>query len=156
MADLPNKPIAHTMRAQRLVNLLVRGLLRIPGLSRIIGSRLVTLYVIGRKSGRKYTVPVAYLAEGNALLVGTSFGWATNLRTGEPVAVRFKGKLRSADVQALTAEIDVVTAYAQMAAANPAFARFNRVRLNEDGSANQQDLHLAWAGGARVIRLTPR
>jgi deazaflavin-dependent oxidoreductase (nitroreductase family) len=144
------------MRAQGLVNLVVRGLLRTPGLNRVIGSRLVTLYVVGRKSGRRYTVPVSYLAQGDDLLIGTSFGWARNLRTGEPVAVRFKGKIRLADVQSLTAESDVVTAYAHMAAANPAFARFNRVRVDQNGSADHRDLHVAWVGGARVIKLTPR
>jgi len=102
MTDKPGTPAVPTMRAQGLVNLAVRGLLRTPGLSRIIGSRLVTLYVAGRKSGRRYTVPVSYLAQGDDLLIGTSFGWARNLRTGEPVAFRFKGKIRLADVQALT------------------------------------------------------
>lgn len=61
-----------------------------------------------------------------------------------------------ADVRTLTAEPDVVTAYAHMAAVNPAFARFNGVRVDQDGSADQRDLHAAWAGGARVIKLTPR
>jgi hypothetical protein len=75
MTDKPGTPAVRTMRAQGLVNLVVRGLLRTPGLSRIIGSRLVTLYVVGRKSGRRYTVPVSYLAQGDDLLVGTSFGW---------------------------------------------------------------------------------
>jgi hypothetical protein len=144
------------MRAQGLANLVMRGLLRTPGLSRIIGSRLITLYVVGRKSGRRYAVPVSYLAQGLDLLIGTSFDWATNLRTGEPVAFRFKGKIRLADVQTLTAEPDVVTAYAHMAAANPAFARFSRVHVDQDGNVNHRDLHSAWAGGARVIKLTPR
>ena len=144
------------MRAQGLVNLVVRGLLRTPGLRRIIGSRLVTLYVVGRKSGRTYAVPISYLAQGDDLLIGTSFGWARNLRTGQPVAYRFKGKIRLADVQTLTAERDVVTAYAHMAAANPAFARFSRVHVDQGGNVNYRDLHLAWVGGARVIKLTPR
>jgi hypothetical protein len=144
------------MRAQGLVNLVVRGLLRTPGLSRIIGTRLVTLYVAGRRSGRRYTVPVSYLAQGDDLLVGTGSGWARNLRTGEPVALRFKGELRLADVQTSTAEPDVVGAYALLAAANPAFARFSGVRVDQNGNADQRDLHLAWVGGARVIRLTPR
>jgi hypothetical protein len=69
MTDKPGTPAVRTMRAQGLVNLVVRGLLCTPGLSRIIGSRLVTLY---------------------------------------------------------------------------------------DGNANYRDLHLAWVGGARVIKLTPR
>jgi hypothetical protein len=74
MADKPGISAVRTMRAQGLVNLVVRGLLRTPGLSRIIGSRLVTLYVAGRKSGRRYTVLVSYLAQGDDLLIGTSFG----------------------------------------------------------------------------------
>ena len=41
---------ARTMPGQRAVNLLVRGLLRTPGLAPIVGGRLVTLYVVGRKS----------------------------------------------------------------------------------------------------------
>jgi len=135
------------MRAQGLVNRVVRGLLRTPGLSRIIGSRLVTLYIVGRKSGRRYTVPIAYLAQGADLLIGTSFGWARNLRAGEPVSIRLKGRLRWADVQISTTEPEVVAAYARMAATNPAFASFNRINLDGDGNA---------AGGAKVITLTPR
>jgi hypothetical protein len=68
------RPRAQTMPGQRLVNLLVRGMLRTPGLCRLVGSRLVTLYVVGRKSRRCYPVPVAYLAQGEDLLIGTSFG----------------------------------------------------------------------------------
>ncbi len=43
-----------------------------------------------------------------------------------------------------------------MVAANPAFARFNRVHVDSDGNADHRDLHRAWVGGARVIKLTPR
>ena len=77
-------PRAQTMAAQGLANRVVRGLLRTPLLSRAVGSRLVTLYVTGRKSRRRYTVPVAYTRQGDDLLIGTPFGWGRNLRTGEP------------------------------------------------------------------------
>jgi hypothetical protein len=50
---------AQTLRAQQLANRIVRGLLRTPLLCRAAGARLVTLYVTGRKSGRRYIVPVA-------------------------------------------------------------------------------------------------
>jgi hypothetical protein len=76
---------AHTMPGQRAVNLLVRAMLRTPGLAPIVGGRLVTLYPVGRKSRRRYCIPVVYVAEGDHLLIGTSFGWGRNLRTGEPV-----------------------------------------------------------------------
>jgi hypothetical protein len=59
------------------------------------------------------------------------------------VAFRYKGKTRLADVQTLTAEPDVVTAYAHMAAVNPAFARFSRVHLDQDGNASHREAGMA-------------
>ena len=53
-------PRAQTLKAQNLVNRIVRGLLRTPLLRQLAGRRLVTVYVTGRKSGRRYAVPVAY------------------------------------------------------------------------------------------------
>jgi deazaflavin-dependent oxidoreductase (nitroreductase family) len=144
------------MPGQRLVNLLVRGLLRTPGLSRIIGTRLVTLYVVGRKSRQCYSVPVAYMAQGDDLLIGTSFGWGRNLRTGELVAIRLRGKRCWADVQTYTKESEVVSAYAHMARVNPTFAKFNSIRVGEDGEPDRDDLRLVWQSGARALRLTPR
>lgn len=145
-----------TLPGQRLLNLVVRALLRTPGLGRALGSRLVTVYVVGRKSKRRYAVPVAYLSEGDDLLIGSSFAWVRNLRTGEPVAIRLRGRVRWADVQTYTREPDVVAAYAHMARVNPAFARFNRIRADEGGEPDRRDLELVWLGGARAVRLTPR
>jgi hypothetical protein len=90
---------ADAMPGQRAVNLLVRAMLRTPGLAPILGGRLVTLYIVGRKSGRRYCVPVAYMAEGKDLLIGTSFGWGRNLRTGERVGL--KGRRRRADADVI-------------------------------------------------------
>jgi hypothetical protein len=96
------------------------------------------------------------MAEGNDLIIGTSSRWVRNLRTGEPVAIRLKGKRRRADVHVSTTEPEVVAAYAHMARANPTFAKFSKIRLGEDGEPDHHELHLAWAGGARAIRLTPQ
>jgi deazaflavin-dependent oxidoreductase (nitroreductase family) len=108
-----------------------------------VGSRLVTLYVVGRNSGRVYPVPVAYLRHRSDLLIGTSSGWARNLRTGESVAIRLRGKLRPAAVQVSTTEPEVVSAYAHMARLNPTFAKFNTIRIGADGEPELHDLHLA-------------
>jgi hypothetical protein len=99
---------------------------------------------------------VAYLADGDDLLIGTSFAWGRNLRAGEPITIRLKGRRRTADVQVWTAKADVVRALAHMARTNPTFAGFNSIRLGEDGEPDHDDLHLAWRGGARAIRLSPR
>lgn len=144
-----------TLGVQRYVNLLVRGMLRTPGLARLVGRRLVVLYVVGRKSKRRYVIPVAYLRDGDDLLVGTSSTWARNLRDGEPLRIRLAGRLCSAAVHVDTAEADVVAAYTHMVRTNPVFARFNKIRVSADGEPDAEDLRRAWRGGARAIRLSP-
>jgi deazaflavin-dependent oxidoreductase (nitroreductase family) len=147
---------AQTLAAQGLVNRIVRALLRTPLLGRVVGRRLITVYVVGRKSGRRYSVPVAYTDHAAALLIGTPFGWGRNLRTGEPVAIRFKGRRREADVEVLSAEADVVDAYAIMARDNRQFAKFNHIGFDAAGNPDHDDLHSAWTAGGRAFRLMPR
>src|ERR1700744_1347190 len=130
-----------TMKAQGLVNGLVRGMLRTPLVSRGVGSRLVTLYITGRKSGRHYVIPVAYTRQGRELLIGTPFGWGRNLRTGEPVAIRLKGRRREADVTVLASESEVTAAYAVMCRDNRNFASFNKIGFDGDGNPKPADLH---------------
>jgi hypothetical protein len=149
-------PRAQTMAMQRLGNRIVRGLLRTPLVCRLAGSRLVTVYIVGRKSGRRYTIPVAYTRSEGDLLIGTPFGWGRNLRTGEAVAIRLKGRRRLADVEVLADELAVTDAYGIMCGDNHTFARFNKIGLDSSGQPDQTDLHLAWAAGARAFRLTPR
>lgn len=148
-------PRAQTLALQGLANQVVRGLLRTPLLCRALGSRLITVYAVGRKSGRRYTVPVAYTRQDGSLLIGTPFGWGRNLRTGEPVDIRLKGKRRSADVEVFTDEASVVEHYAVMARDNHNFAKFNKIGLDAAGNPSPVDLNLAWAAGARAVRLTP-
>lgn len=144
------------MALQGLANRMVRGLLHTPLVARGIGKRLVTLYVVGRKSGKKYTVPTAYTRHDGVLLVATPFGWGRNLRTGDPVDIRLQGRRRSADVQVVTDEEGVVEDYAVICRDNRHFAKFSHIRLDQHGNPLPADLHAAWAAGGRVVRLTPR
>jgi deazaflavin-dependent oxidoreductase (nitroreductase family) len=148
------EPRAQTLALQGVVNRIMRGLLRTPLLCRAVGARLITVYVVGRKSGRHYTLPVAYTRTEDALLFGTPFGWGRNLRTGEPVDIRLKGKRRRADVEVIADESGVVEAYATMCRDNANFAKFNKIGLDPAGEPDPRDLRLAWQAGARAFRLT--
>lgn len=141
------------MALQGVANRIVRGLLRVPLLSRLVGSRLITLYVVGRKSGKLYLVPVAYTRHEGALLIGSPFAWGKNLRSGEPIEVRYRGSRRVADVQVIADEAGVVEHYALIARDNRNFASFNKIGFVADGEPDPGDLHKAWAAGARVFRL---
>jgi deazaflavin-dependent oxidoreductase (nitroreductase family) len=143
------------MALQGVTNRVMRGLLATPGISAGIGKALITLYVVGRKSGRRYTIPVAYTAHEGALLVGTGFGWAKNLRTGDPIEVRYKGKRRTADVEVVRDETGVVALYDVICRHNKQFAKLNKITLDADGP-RPADLREAWRNGARVFKLTLR
>lgn len=147
---------AQTLALQGLANRVVRVLLRTPLLCHLVGKRLITVYAVGRKSGRHYTIPVAYTRRDAILLIGTPFAWGRNLRTGEPVDIRLLGTRRPADVQVLTDQTAVVEQYALMARENHQFAKFNKIALDPAGNPSPDDLRLAWEAGARAVRLTPR
>src|ERR1043165_5724043 len=86
------------MPGQSALNVLMRGLLSTPGVSSGIGKRLLILYVVGRKSGKRYDIPVPYTERGGRLWVGSAFAWIRTLRSGEPVDVRYKGRKIAAQV----------------------------------------------------------
>lgn len=143
------------MRFQAAANTVVQTLLRVPLLSRLVGRRLIVIDVVGRSSGKLYRVPVAYTRQGDELLVGTPFAWGRNLRTGQPVTVLLMGRRRTTAVEVFSDEADVVKAYDVMARDNGQFASFNKIRIDAQGNPDPEDLHLAWAAGARAFRLTP-
>jgi deazaflavin-dependent oxidoreductase (nitroreductase family) len=147
-----------TLALQKPVNRLIRGLLRTPLVCRGIGKRLVTVYVVGRKTGREYAVPVAYTRHDGSLLIGTPFplAWVRNLRTGEDVDIRLSGKRRPADVEVIADEAGVVKHYGLLARDNHQFAKFNKIDLDPAGNPSASDLHHLWTIGARAVRLTPR
>ena len=147
-----------TLALQKPVNRLIRGLLRTPLISHAIGKRLVTVYVVGRKTGRAYAVPVAYTRYGESLLIGTPFprSWVRNLRTGEDVDIRLHGRRRAADVEVIADEPGVLRYYGLLARDNHQFAKFNKIGFDSEGNPSLADLRHLWSIGARAIRLTPR
>ena len=149
------EPRARTLRGQRALNQLVCALSRMPLLSRVVGQRLVILYVLGRKTRRIYAVPVAYMPRSGQLVIGTSSAWARNLRSGESIEIRLRGRRRWAAVEILTGESEVIVEYAAMARSNATFARFNSIRLGPGGEPDAADVRLAWLAGAVIIRLSP-
>ncbi|MEC4615911.1 PNPOx family protein [Tsukamurella tyrosinosolvens] len=147
---------ASTMPLQGIMNAVMRTLLKAPGVSTFLGERLLTLYVVGRKSGKVFEVPVAYTKHDGNLLVGSPFAWGKNLRTGEPIDIQLAGRRRTADVRVISDEAGVVELYGVIAADNKNFASFNNIGFTADGSPDPDDLRRAFDGGARVFVLTPR
>ena len=77
----------------RLGNPLVRLLARSP-LHEMLDGSVVLLHVTGRKTGRRYDVPVNYTDIDGRLTVVTIAGWRVNLRGGADVEVTWRGRRR--------------------------------------------------------------
>jgi deazaflavin-dependent oxidoreductase (nitroreductase family) len=72
-------------------NLFPSLVLRSP-LHALMSGRFMIIEFTGRKSGRRYATPVAYVREGDRLLLSTDSPWWRNLAGGAPVRVRLQGR----------------------------------------------------------------
>jgi hypothetical protein len=72
---------------------LVRMLLGSP-LHGVLGDSFLVLHLTGRRTGRRYDIPVGYVDMEGKLTVGTVAKWRVNLRGGADVEVTLRGCLR--------------------------------------------------------------
>jgi deazaflavin-dependent oxidoreductase (nitroreductase family) len=135
----------------RLVNVPMRAILRLP-LRTPLSGRLMLVTHIGRRTGRVYRQPVSYVVAGSALLTPGGGRWTANLRDGEPVPLRLRGR----DVHArpeLVRDVDEVDRLFQvMAQVNPRLRRFVPIPQGADGHLDRQALITALAHGFRIVR----
>lgn len=75
----------------RMVNPVIGRLLRTP-LAGPLRSRMMVLNVVGRKTGRRYSIPVSAHKIDGALYALTSAGWKNNFRDGATADVVYDGK----------------------------------------------------------------
>lgn len=77
----------------RAFNPMVRLLLRSPSHG-MLDSSVLLLHVTGRKTGRRYDIPVSYVDIDGRLTVVTVARWRVNLRGGADVEVTWRGRRR--------------------------------------------------------------
>jgi hypothetical protein len=102
----------------KLVNPTLRLLLHTP-LHGLISGRLALLTFTGRKSGKRYQVPVGYVQQGNTVLINTQSRWQRNLAGGADVTLRLRGRNYRGRAGLLTGEEEMAAAYWTILAAAP-------------------------------------
>lgn len=88
--------IGRSIPPQRLINLvnpIVRAVLQSP-LHRMLDGALLVLHITGRKTGRRYTIPVSYVDLDGYLIVITQHSWRVNTRDGADLQVTHRGHHR--------------------------------------------------------------
>jgi hypothetical protein len=98
--------------------------------------------VTGRKSGKKYTLPVNYVREGEALWVTSQRErtWWRNLLGSAPLEVVLQGKTLPARGEALVEEGAVVEGLRHYFQLAPQVARYFGVALDAEGKADPSSL----------------
>jgi deazaflavin-dependent oxidoreductase (nitroreductase family) len=154
-------PVSPFWFMNKIANPLVRLILKSPlhgWLSRSI--LLITYY--GRKSGRKYTLPVQYAPSADTLYIipGASGQktWWRNLRGGASIQVLMEGQLKQAQAQVLTGAADcdeIARALKVFVERFPAATRLHSIQVKPDGSLDESDLYRA-AASVVVVRVRPQ
>jgi deazaflavin-dependent oxidoreductase (nitroreductase family) len=123
----------------RLMNKFPAMLLRSP-LYGLMSKRFLLLTFTGRKSGRSYTIPVAYLREDGTLLMTTDSAWWKNLRGGAPVTVRVGGRKYEAPGESVTDEAEVARVLETFLREQPSYGKYVGLEPGPGGSVDRADI----------------
>lgn len=134
----------------RLGNPLITALLR-SRLHGLMGASTLLITVRGRRSGRSYTTPVNFSADGERLSIVSlrRRTWWRNLRTGAEVGLRLHGVEGRGHAVVAEEEAAVAAALADVIRRVPAYARLLGVPLQPDGTPQAEALR--GAARTRVI-----
>jgi deazaflavin-dependent oxidoreductase (nitroreductase family) len=110
-------------RLMRRINVPVRAVLSLP-FPTPLGRRVMLLHYTGRKTGRAYRQPVSYVRAGGTLLTPGGGAWKANLREGEPVTIRLRGRPTSGRPELVRDPDEVERLLRVMLASNPRLSSF--------------------------------
>jgi deazaflavin-dependent oxidoreductase (nitroreductase family) len=142
-------------RAQRAGNVTARAVLRTPLLHRLVSNRMLIITVMGRRTGKRFRVPVGYVGIDGRLLIGTGGNWYRNLRPDTPVEVLLRRRRMRMQPEVIDGMDTAFDLYGDIIRHNPVHGRYAKIRLDPDGRPNRGDLAAALERGVRVVRLQP-
>lgn len=116
------------------VNKIMIPLLRSP-LHGLVSKSMMTVSYTGRKSGKTFTVPVNYVADGNTLYTISNRDrvWWRNVRDGATVTLQLRGQSVSATGTVIEQQEATAVALQTLISLKPSYARFLNVELGDDG-----------------------
>lgn len=130
----------------KVANPFVRLILKSP-FHRLMSAAVLLLTYAGRKSGKKYQLPVQYVQESDHIFVIPGAPerktWWRNLRGGAPVNLMIKGRICPGYANILQTEAEIIPALRVYLQRFPASAKVHQVRIEPNGSLNAEDLQQA-------------
>lgn len=137
-------------RLMRMANVPIRSLLSLP-FPTPLSRRLMLLSLTGRRTGRAYRQPVSYVVEGENLLTPGGGKWKMNLREGEPITIRLRGRDVLASPELVRDPDEVERLLRRMMSANPRLASFVPF-IGKNGRIDRDKLEAAIRYGFAIVR----
>jgi deazaflavin-dependent oxidoreductase (nitroreductase family) len=137
--------------ADRLKNLFPTLILRSP-FHGILSGRYAIIEFTGRKSGRRYATPIAYVREGDRVLISTDSPWWRNLVGGAPVRLRLRGRTVAGTATAVTDRDEAAAIVRRLVDAIPSYAGPAGM-TREGGRVADDEIDRAVARGRIAIRV---
>ena len=141
----------------KIVNPAVRLILRSPFHGMMSNSLLLITYN-GRKSGKEYSLPVQYVSDIRTIYIIVGMPekktWWRNLRRSATVQLLLRGKCAIGNAVVLEGDADVeiiAKALNLYLRRFPAATKKRSIRVDEDGSLNQDDVRQS-ASNTVVVR----
>lgn len=141
--------------AQPWYNHIILGLLHSP-FHRLLGKSTIALQVRGAKSGKRYTLPVNYIRDGDDLLITSmrSRTWWRNLRLLPTVQLTLHGKSYIATAHLFETPADVQHFLQHLFHLAPTYARYFGVDSTSQATLANPEKLTAIANQRIGIRLT--
>ncbi|MFQ6085544.1 MAG: nitroreductase family deazaflavin-dependent oxidoreductase [Candidatus Bathyarchaeia archaeon] len=120
---------------------IIRWILGSP-LHGLVSKNMMLITLTGRKSGKRYTVPVNYVREDDVFFV-VSYRhrtWWRNLRGGAPVTVRVKGQELKAVGESIEDKEAVAAGLLAYLQKVPYYAKYFQVTLESDSQPNSEEV----------------
>jgi hypothetical protein len=125
----------------RLINPLVVALLRSP-LHSLLSDNTMLISFTGRRSGKRYVVPISYVREDDTIICFTGSPWWKNLRDGAPVVLRVRGQDLDGSAQPIDGDTEAISQGIQALLRHvPRDASFYQVTLGPDGTPDQEQVN---------------
>jgi F420H(2)-dependent quinone reductase len=137
-------------RLMNAVNVPMRVILGLP-FSTPLSSQLMLLYLTGRKTGKSYVQPVSFVEDGQTMLTPGGGRWKLNLRDGECVRARVRGREVRLRPELVKDAAEVDRLLRLMASKNSRISSFAPVP-GPDGQVDRERVDSALRFGFAIVR----